>query len=118
MSGGRVPGYPAVSMLSGCRGAFFTNCSIVIAGILVKSPSGSQPRVKLQSCHWKAWPYLRTFRELSDIAVRIEQNMLDSIYSNLGEWKNLKFSHFYYLVFSYIQKEKREASLLHCKNLF
>lgn len=38
--------------------------------------SGFQPRVKLQSCHWKARPYLRTFRELSDIAARIEQNML------------------------------------------
>lgn len=71
-----VPGHPAASELSGYRGTFCTNCSIVMAGILVKSSSGFQPRVKLQSCHWKARPYLRTFRELSDIAARIEQNML------------------------------------------
>lgn len=82
-----------------------------MAGILVKSSSGFQPRVKLQSCHWKARPYLRTFRELSDIAVRIEQNMLSSTYSNLEEWKNLKFSNFYRLLFSYIQKDKEKH---HC----
>lgn len=108
-----VPGYPAASELSNYRGTFFTNCCIVMAGILVKSSSGSQPRVRLQSCHWKAQPYSRTFRELSDIAARIEQNMLGSTYSNLGEWKNLKFSHFYRLLFSYIQKEKREEKHHH-----
>lgn len=78
-----------------------------MAGILVKSSSGFQPRVKLQSCDWKARHHLRTFRELSDITVRIEQNMLGSIHSSLGAWrKKSKFSHFYCLLFSYTQKEK------------
>jgi hypothetical protein len=34
--------------------AILTNCAIVVTGVLLASSSGSHPRVKLQSCHWKA----------------------------------------------------------------
>lgn len=106
-----VPGHPAASELSGYRGTFCTNCSIVMAGILVKSSSGFQPRVKLQSCHWKARPYLRTFRELSDIAARIEQNMLVPLTQIWRSGKTLS-SLIFIIYFSLISRKTKRSIIV------
>lgn len=88
-----------------------------MVGILVKSSSGSQPRVKLQSYDWKTRHQLRTFGDLSDITVRIEQNTLGSIHSHFGEWGKKKKQFSFVVFITYFSdrsrktnKQKRQAS--------